>query len=557
MSKYNTTRVRAANTAVGPIKTKAGKKPITTHEGGEGARRDNRSELYLLAVSNMVGEATTYEDALTRDDRYRALIRKMAVKDGEWTRGLLWWLRGPEANLRSASLVGAAEYVKARIDAGIHGGNREVIRSVLQRADEPGEMLAYWTSNYGRRLPKPVIRGVADAVQRLYSEYAMLKYDTASHGWRFADVIDLVHPFSNDKQQGDLYEHALDRRHNRAKDIPASLLMVRDNAALRALGPKRAEEFLFGVHDLHGSAADALNAAGMTWEALPSLLGGAWTAKRWEAIIPSMGYMALLRNLRNFDEAKVSNALAAAVAAKLADPAEVAKSRQLPMRYLSAYNAAPSLRWAWALEQALDASLANISALHGRTLIMIDTSGSMDETFSKDGTLQRWDAATVFGLAVARRAANADVVSYSAAFRGYAPGPKGYGYYDIPLSKTFPTKDGESLLKAVERWKAGGYFLGGGTDTAGALRAHFKGHDRVIILTDEQTHATGNVGRALPEKTPLYTWNLAGYKAGHAASGPYRHTIGGLSDASFKLIPLLEAGHDGAWPWLMASEVAA
>ena len=66
-----------------------------------------------------------------------------------------------------------------------------------------------------------------------------------------------------------------------------------------------------------------------------------------------MGYMALLRNLRNFDQAGVSDAVAAQVAARLADPAQVARSRQLPMRFLSAYRARPSLRWAYPLEQAL------------------------------------------------------------------------------------------------------------------------------------------------------------------------------------------------------------
>jgi hypothetical protein len=36
-------------------------------------------------------------------------------------------------------------------------------------------------------------------------------------------------------------------------------------------------------------------------------------------------------------------------------------------------SAPPSLRWAQALEQALDASLANIPALLGRTLVLIDS----------------------------------------------------------------------------------------------------------------------------------------------------------------------------------------
>jgi len=62
---------------------------------------------------------------------------------------------------------------------------------------------------------------------------------------------------------------------------------------------------------------------------------------------------------RNFDEAGVPDHVAEQVAARLADPAQVAASRQLPMRFLSAYRAAPSLRWAAALERAPAASLAS------------------------------------------------------------------------------------------------------------------------------------------------------------------------------------------------------
>ena len=90
-----------------------------------------------------------------------------------------------------------------------------------------------------------------------------------------------------------------------------------------------------------------------------------------------MGYMALLRNLRNFDEAGVPDDVAERVAAKLADPDEVARSRQFPFRFLAAYEQAPSLRWGHALDTALQLSLANLPALPGRSLILVDTSASM------------------------------------------------------------------------------------------------------------------------------------------------------------------------------------
>ncbi len=54
----------------------------------------------------------------------------------------------------------------------------------------------------------------------------------------------------------------------------------------------------------------------------------------------------------------------------------------------------------------------------------------------------------------------------------------------------------------------------------------------------------------MPAAVPVYSWNLAGYRFGHGPSGVgNRHTFGGLTDAGFGMIPLLEAGRAGAWPF--------
>jgi hypothetical protein len=532
MAKFNTSTARPTPAAL----ITGEKRPSgVTYEGGAGYARDAISELFLLAVSNMVGENTFYEAATDRDDRYRTLVRVATLVDPEWTVRFLRWLR-QDANLRSASLVGAAEFVRARLDAGESGLSRQVVDSVLRRADEPGELLAYWTAAYGRAVPKPVKRGIADAVGRLYHERALLKWDSDARGFRFGDVLDLVHATPAVAGQGALFEHAIDRRHHRDNPIPADLAVLRGHAELMAL-PLDARRALFDSPD----AVDTLRAAGMTWESVAGWLQGPLTAPVWEALIPVMGYQALLRNLRNFDQAGVSDEVAATVATKLADPAEVARSRQLPMRFLSAYRSAPSLRWSWALEQAIGHSLANVPVLPGRTLVLVDTSSSMRSVFSANGSLMRWDAAAVFGLALAQRCRDVDVVSFAHA--GTWQGRT------FPASLVFHLRAGESLLAAVRRWDDGGYFIGGGTDTVGAVRRRFAGHDRVVILTDEQA-GRGDVGGALSADVPLFTWNLAGYPRGHAPAGTRnRYTFGGLTDVGFRLIPLLESGRDARWPF--------
>lgn len=275
--------------------------------------------------------------------------------------------------------------------------------------------------------------------------------------------------------------------------------------------------------------ADRLAAAGMTWEALAGWLQGPMDAKAWEAVIPSMGAMALVRNLRNFDEAGVSDEVAAQVAAKICDPAVVAASWQFPFRYLAAYQHAPSLRWAHPLEKALGHSLGNVPALPGRTLILVDRSGSMWSPLSDRSQLNRADAAAIFGTALALRAADADLVQF--------------GTNSAPVTY----RRGESVLKVLERFGDLG-----GTNTAEAVRRRYRTHDRVLIVTDEQASFSyaADATAAVPSGVPVYTWNLAGYRVGHApAGGGNRHTFGGLSDAAFRMVPLLEAGRDADWPW--------
>lgn len=534
MAKFNTATAKA------PVRSPVVSEPVPsgrTHEGAPGYARDAKGELFLLAVTNMGSEDSFYEKAAARDSRYAALIRQVATEDLPWLAGFLPWLRDT-ANMRTAPLIGAAEAVKALTEAGKPGG-RKLVASVLSRADEPGELLAYWHASYGRNEPKPLKRGIADALLKLYSEFTLLKYDTASHGYRFGDVIERVHPSAAEPWRGDLFEHAIDRRHNRDKPVPESLRMIRANIALRDLASRHPDALL---------VPEAVRDSGMTWEDVLSLAGSKVPKdKLWSALIPSMGYMALLRNLRNFDEAGIADDVAATVAARLADPEQVARSRQFPMRFLSAYRAAASLRWAWPLEQAITASLACIPALPGRTLVLIDTSASMNAGFSKDGTLMRWDAAAIFGIALGQRCAAADVVSFSG--RSY------YHEAQRAVTKAFPLQRGESLLRSLERWKGGGWFIGGGTDTALAVQAHLSGQDRVVIITDEQANDDGvEVSAAVPAKTPLYTFNLAGHKHGHAPSGTgNRHAIGGLTDASFRMIAALESRHDATWPWMVTA----
>src|ERR1700733_3225928 len=246
MSKFNRKKVVTARTATGPINTVPSDTPVVTHEGAPGWSRDAKSEVFLLAATSIDLTADAfYESGDDRVTRFKTLIRHVAVEDPDWTFEFLKWLRGT-GNIRTASIVGAVEASLAMVQAQIEG-SRKIIDAVCQRPDEPGEMVAYLFAPHGRRIPKPIKRGLADAAIRLYSERSLLKYDTASHAVRFGDVIELTHPIpygvgplSSDSElvksetsatttrKSVLFKYAIDRRHGRG-EIPEALSMVAVN----------------------------------------------------------------------------------------------------------------------------------------------------------------------------------------------------------------------------------------------------------------------------------------------------------------------------------------
>lgn len=481
----------------------------STHEGGSAHSYDSKTELFLLAVTNFVREDSFYEPADARDSRYAKLVHQVTDEDPEWVRRLVRWLRH-EANMRTVSVVTAVEYVRA-------GGNfgREAVRDACRRGDEPAEVLGYWLLTEGKPIPQPIKRGLSDAVQNLYTEYAALRYDGRSRDVRMADVIRLCYPTPRDDYQATLFRWLVDRRRDR--DDPRSDGLERIEAVedLRALPEDQRRERLTEAAETFAS-----------WEELAGWVPGGMDAEAWEAVIPSMGFMALLRNLRNFDEAGVSDETADHVKAILSDRDNVAKSRQLPYRFYTAWKATNTMRWGEALESALEASVGNVPALPGETLVLVDLSGSMFYGVSDRSSVDRSEIAALFGASLVHRT-------------DARLGVFGTKHHEISGAWT------GSVLRSVGRIIGQGNL--GGTYLHEAIDGLYDGEDRVVVFTDEQAHDWGRHDQ-IPT---IVSFDLAGYGRGSQPHGlrPGRHVFGGLSDASFKVLPYLDTVRGGSWPF--------
>lgn len=544
MAKVNTKSRTPARSVSSPVKTHLG--PTTrTYEGGAGYLSAPKGELFRLGVNYFAGEGTFYESAESRNARWHTLVEQIAVSDPQWIHGFLTWLR-KEGNIRTACVTGAAYAVHARLAANSNdnnmserGWNRKIVDEVCQRLDEPKEFMAFWTQTYGRKnIPSCVKRGLSDAIGRLTNEYNYMKYGTQnSDSWKLSDVIEMVHAQPTGVYQAQIYKYAVAQGHGNVFD-DWKPNMIAANQRLRRDAQRNPRVLL---------DAERLKEAGFTWEDALSLAGSNLDkGELWDAIIPNMGIFALTRNLRNFEQAGISAASKGYVRSQLEDPEVIAKSRMFPYNIYAAYKNTPGLTFASSLEEAIRLSVSNVPELSGNTLVLSDISASMGSRMSAKSDMSYAEAAAIFAGAIALK--NPGRVD----FVGYA---NNTFVQDVPA--------GGSLLKVVKEFHDKNGRVGGGTETVQSLRKHYdpSKHNRVVIVTDMQAFQdyhylwgsysnSQTVTDVVRSDHWLYGFSLGGYQASAIPSGSgTRHEIGGLSDATFKILPLLERGKDAVWPW--------
>ena len=241
-----------------------------------------------------------------------------------------------------------------------------------------------------------------------------------------------------------------------------------------------------------------------TWEV--ALSSGGDKRTHWERLLTErkLGALALLRNLRNMKDAGVPESqVVAALDAMRTD-------RVLPFRFLAAARHAP--QWEEALERAMFRSLEGTERLAGHTVILVDVSGSMVAPLSHRSQMLRTDAA--YGLAVLLREIAEKVSIYT--FSNSA--------------KRIPPRRGFALRDAMESSQPhSGTYLGA------ALDSIEERYDRIIVITDEQSH-----DRVGAPRGKGYMINVASARNG-VGYGPWVH-IDGFSEAVINYIRELENG---------------
>jgi len=533
----------------------------TNYEGDLAFTLPPDLELYSKVCTTAMGGEFYIPDTNDLLNSIKTLVRK---NDPKFVAQLAVYAR-ESMYLRAIPLVLAVELAKQ------HKGDdivRRMARRVIGRADELAQILVYYAksnkSNWETNKETGVLKtlgklsnqlrlGIADAFSK-FDEYQFAKYDRTylidktikdpvNNNIKLRDVLFLTHPKPQNQGQADLFN-----------------LIAQDQLAKADTWEKRMTE----------SKKDERS-----------------KKEVWEGLIDDkrMGYMACLRNLRNFIQEDVSIEHIEKVAEYLANPKAVRKSRQLPFRYLSAYRAIgfgkeyrrqrywdqqmddfglkPATKkheiLAIALEKAVLTSIENIPMFdREKVLIAADVSSSMQvpatgtrddhwrmrQEGSNTDIVERYDIGILLSLMLESRCEYAVTGMFGDTWK-----PIQMPSRDI-LAKTNKMHGREGEV---------GYSTNGYKVIEWALsqlKRGKPGFDRIMMFTDGQMwdDTYSQMGRieklwreykGLVTHSKLYLFNLAPYGTSPVNLGPGDvYMISGWSEKVFEVLRNIEAGDE-------------
>jgi len=503
------------------------KTQTTNYAGAKAFVMDEAMELYTAVVTWSLNDSF-YEKNSDRLNRVKALIAK---NDPVFVGKLAVYAR-TKMYMRSAPLVLVTELAK------LHSGDDLVARvteGVVNRADEITELLACYELLNKReetkklnRLSKQLQKGLQAAFNK-FDEYQFAKYNRAT-AVKLRDALFLVHPKAKDATQQEVFNKIV----NNTLDTPYTW-----ETELSALGQ--------------------LNYADE--EAKAEAFRG-----KWEELIDSnkLGYMAMLRNLRNIQQAGVSYAHLQKVCDTLASAEKVAKAKQFPFRYLAAYrelievdtqervqgltrkvsallygNKGYTGILLEALEKAVQASAVNIKGFDAETRVLLacDVSGSMQTPVSAKSKILLYDVGLMLAMLLQSRCKSVEVGMFGDTWKTIT----------VPLNNILG-----NVREFYKREGEVGYSTNGFLVIKDLLERKVK-MDKVIMFTDCQLWNSANTQdhihtlwlryKAIAPNASLYLFDLKGY--GQAPLQVLQndvYLVAGWSDKVFEVLDALENG---------------
>lgn len=446
--------------------------PIYTHEGGRACTVGSELELRRSVMACMLWESSFYESGVDVADRISSLVKKVSP---EKVSAIAIDAR-EKMKLRHVPLLIVREM--ARCDT-----HKKYVAStlsrIIQRADELSEFLAIYWKDGRQPVSSQVKKGLAQAFVK-FSPYQLAKYNSDGVV-KLRDVLFLCHAKPKDAEQEATWKRLVD-------------------------GTLESPD---------------------TWEV--SLSSGGDKKEHWTRLLKEnkLGALALLRNLRNMESVGVDSCL---VRSALSD---MKVERVLPFRFISAARHAPGLEPE--LESAMLKCLSSQEKICGHTVLLLDVSGSMDDSVSSRSDITRLDAGCGVAMLLREVCEQIDVFTFSLQLVR-VPARRGFALRDaiVNSQKHRGTPLGMAVRSIYEekglRLETNDYWCRQGLKYCGqGLRP-----ERLIVITDEQSRDSvmNPIGKG-------YMINVGTYKNG-VGYGPWTH-IDGWSEAVIDYIRMYES----------------
>lgn len=430
--------------------------PIFTAEGGKAIKTSDYNNLKRSVLATFLWEDGFYESGEEIAKRIQGLITKvhpvqvanLAIEAREIFK------------LRHVPLLLIRELARNEASRFIVG---ETLARVIQRPDELGEFLAIYNKEGKQPLAKQVKKGLAEAFKK-FDEFQLSKWNRDAQ-YKLRDVLFLVHPVAKDKSQQKVWDKLVENK-----------LATPD-----------------------------------TWET--ELSGSKDKFSSWTRLLKEnkLGAMALLKNLRNMQEAGVNDDL---IRNSLVN---CNPERVLPFRFVSAAKYAPQFEPE--LESLMFKCLKDKEKLKGKTALVVDVSGSMKmHKISAKSELDRLDAACALSMLLREVCEKVDIYTFSKETI-QVPARRGFALKDI-IACSQPNKD-TYLAPAINH-------------------VNTKDYDRIICLTDEQV--ADNVPAPKAEKN--YMINVASNKNGIGYGKGWNVHLDGWSEAIVDYISAIETNEE-------------
>lgn len=467
---------------------------VKTHGGAPAiAKMTPIAMLRRTITTCLLWEKNFYESGESVAARVRKLVPQCAPED---VLNLAVEVR-KEFYLRHAPMLLVREMARATPE------HRKLVKKALvntiNRPDELNEFLSlYWSDNDksngkdGKTLSAQVKRGLAAAFAK-FDKFSLSKWDNKEKEVRIRDVMFYVHAKPKDVSADASKWTAAER-----KAFVAA--KTKDAEAVRPWAATPGEELQYMA------AQDMLKQEG-TWEARMS--GGESALDVFTDLIDNdqLHGMAFIRNLRKMKEAKVPMDKIVAYSRKVNLRGVLPHQFITAARYASEYESI--------IEEMMFRSMTNIDKLPGKTVILVDVSGSMDAALSQNlnqGNLKavkarlakaartnmpqvqqqettRIDAAAAIAIMARELCEQVEVYTFS------------------NRTVRVPDRRGMALRDAIHKSQ-----MHSGTELIGSVNevTAKTSYDRIIVITDEQATDTG---RADPHAGSLaYVMNVAPYE---------------------------------------------